>query len=212
MGRRGVGEEIMLVIGISALYHDSAAALIADGRVLRAAQEERFSRVKHDRSFPVKALEYCIEDVAVSEAKRIDAVVYYDNPLMTCDRFIHNCLWIGDKGEELIRKDYARVFGQRMWVQKTICPMRLERISHLVTMMRPFWWWMALGNGRPRRSPWEKATESPYSNISTILILWACSTVQSRISADSESILASTSSWASRPTENRATPASSARS
>ena len=118
-GRRGVGDDTMLVIGISALYHDSAAALIADGRVLRAAQEERFSRVKHDRSFPVKALEYCIEDVAVSEAKKIDAVVYYDNPLMTCDRFIHNCLWIGDKDEELIRKDYARVFGQRMWVQKT---------------------------------------------------------------------------------------------
>ena len=129
MGRWGVGDKTMLVIGISALYHDSAAALIADGRVLRAAQEERFSRVKHDRSFPVKALEYCIEDVAVSEAKRIDAVVYYDNPLMTCDRFIHNCLWVGDKDEELIRKDYARVFGQRMWVQRQPRAFSKERAS-----------------------------------------------------------------------------------
>lgn len=110
----------MIIIGISALYHDSAAALIADGQVLRAAQEERFSRVKNDRSFPVKALEYCLEDEIIARTNRIDAVVYYDNPLMTCDRFIHNCLWIGDRDRKLIQKEYARVFGQRMWIQKTI--------------------------------------------------------------------------------------------
>lgn len=110
----------MLIIGISALYHDSAAALIEDGQVLRAAQEERFSRVKNDRSFPIKALEYCIEDDAVVKAEKIDAVVYYDNPLMTCDRFVQNCIRIGDNRKELINKDYARVFGQRMWIQETI--------------------------------------------------------------------------------------------
>lgn len=110
----------MLIIGISALYHDSAAALIEDGQVLRAAQEERFSRVKNDRSFPIKALEYCIEDNAVVMAEKIDAVVYYDNPLITCDRFVQNCIRIGDKRKELIHKNYARVFGQRMWIQETI--------------------------------------------------------------------------------------------
>ena len=109
----------MVILGISALYHDSAAALIVDGEVKRAVQEERFTRVKNDRSFPVHALDYCIRDDCIIQSKKIDAVVYYDNPLLTCDRFIHNCEWVGDKDQQLIQKYYPQMFGQRMWIWKT---------------------------------------------------------------------------------------------
>ncbi len=109
-----------MLIGISALYHDSAAALIEDGKVIRAAQEERFSRIKNDRSFPVRALDFCLSDESVKRAGRIDAIVYYDNPFLTCDRFISNCAEIKDLSPALIKKQYPNVFGNRIWIKQRI--------------------------------------------------------------------------------------------
>ena len=70
----------MNVIGISAFYHDSAAALIRDGRIIAAAEEERFTRIKHDASFPVSALRYVLEAGGISRDE-IDLAVYYEKPL-----------------------------------------------------------------------------------------------------------------------------------
>ncbi|HYF47524.1 MAG TPA: carbamoyltransferase N-terminal domain-containing protein, partial [Acidimicrobiales bacterium] len=72
----------MRVLGISGFYHDSAAALVVDGQIVAAAQEERFTRKKHDASFPTNAIAYCLHVGQVPEAG-IDAVVYYDKPLST---------------------------------------------------------------------------------------------------------------------------------
>ena len=66
----------MRVLGLSAFYHDSAVALVEDGRILAAAQEERFTRVKHDPGFPRNALRYCLE---VAKGGAIDQVVFYEN-------------------------------------------------------------------------------------------------------------------------------------
>lgn len=70
----------MNIIGISALYHDSACCLIQDGRIISAAQEERFTRVKHDRSMPYHAFKYCLESAGTSITD-IDCIAYYENPV-----------------------------------------------------------------------------------------------------------------------------------
>ena len=79
------------ILGISAFYHDSAAALVRDGRIEAAAQEERFTRRKHDERFPVHAVEYCLEEVGI-EPEALDYVVFYEKPLLKFDRLIETYL------------------------------------------------------------------------------------------------------------------------
>jgi len=75
------------ILGISAYYHDSAAALLGDGAILAAAQEERFTRKKHDASFPVRAVEYCLGEAGIG-LKDVDSVVFYDKPLVKFERLL----------------------------------------------------------------------------------------------------------------------------
>ena len=77
----------MRVLGISAFYHDSAAALVEDGRVVAAAQEERFTRKKHDSRFPPQAIAYCLEAGGVRSGD-IDKVVFYDKPFLKFERLL----------------------------------------------------------------------------------------------------------------------------
>ena len=75
------------ILGISAFYHDSAAALIRDGEILAAAQEERFSRVRHDDAFPRLAVEYCLAEAGIT-TEQLDYVCFYDKPLKKFDRIL----------------------------------------------------------------------------------------------------------------------------
>lgn len=77
----------MYILGISAFYHDAAAALILNGEVIAAAQEERFTRIKHDDSFPVNAISYCLAGAGIS-MQQISAVVFYDKPFLKFERII----------------------------------------------------------------------------------------------------------------------------
>ncbi len=77
----------MKILGISAYYHDSAAAIISDGKILAAAQEERFTRIKQDASFPANAIKYCLEYSGIS-LNELDAVVFYDKPLLKFERLL----------------------------------------------------------------------------------------------------------------------------
>ena len=87
------------IIGISAFYHDAAACLIRDGKIIAAAQEERFTRIKHDQSFPTQSISYCLE-AAQCQAKDIDHVVFYDKPLLKFNRLIQTYLAFAPKGFE----------------------------------------------------------------------------------------------------------------
>lgn len=83
----------MLILGISAFFHDSAAAIIKDGQVIAAAQEERFSRVKNDAAFPIQAIRFCLE-FAEATIDDLDALVFYDKPLLKLERILesyHSC-------------------------------------------------------------------------------------------------------------------------
>jgi len=85
------------ILGISAYYHDSAAALLDEGNIIAAAQEERFSRKKHDARFPVNAVKYCLQEAGLS-LDDIDAVVFYDKPLVKFERLLETYLSYAPSG------------------------------------------------------------------------------------------------------------------
>ncbi len=87
----------MLILGISAFYHDSAAALVRDGEIVAAAQEERFTRKKHDSDFPANAINYCLE-AAEATADDIDYVAFYDKPFIKFERLLETYLAIAPRG------------------------------------------------------------------------------------------------------------------
>lgn len=101
----------MQILGISAYYHDSAAALIRDGVVVAAAQEERFSRKKQDPNFPVSAVRYCVEAAGDS---RIDHVVFYDKPFLKFERLLETYLEFAPKGFASFRA------GLPVWVKNKL--------------------------------------------------------------------------------------------
>lgn len=87
----------MRILGISAFYHDSAAALVEDGRIIAAAQEERFTRKKHDASFPRHAVAYCLE-AAGAKLSQIDHVVFYDKPFLKFERLLETYVALAPRG------------------------------------------------------------------------------------------------------------------
>lgn len=87
----------MYILGISAFYHDSAAAIIKDGEIIAAAQEERFSRKKHDAGFPSKAVEYCLKEAGIT-IDQLEAVVFYDKPLLKFERLLETYYAFAPKG------------------------------------------------------------------------------------------------------------------
>jgi len=85
------------ILGISAFYHDSAAAIISDGEIIAAAQEERFTRKKHDESFPVNAVQYCLKEAGIT-LDEIEAIVFYDKPLLKFERLLETYYGFAPKG------------------------------------------------------------------------------------------------------------------
>ncbi len=81
----------MKILGISCYFHDSAACLYADGEITAAAEEERFSRVKHDQRFPRKAIEFCLRSTSTAPAD-LDYVVFHEKPLLKLDRILKSCV------------------------------------------------------------------------------------------------------------------------
>ena len=86
-----------MILGISSHYHDSAAALVANGNVLAAAQEERFTRIKHDPSFPIQAIEYCLDEAGIC-LEDLSQIVYYEKPYLKFDRLLETYLGFAPLG------------------------------------------------------------------------------------------------------------------
>lgn len=138
----------MKILGISALYHDSAAAMVCDGEIAAAVQEERFSRKKHDNSLPFHAIDYCLSKAEV-KMHELDAVVYYDQPLLTLDRYIHNLIAVRKEADYFIDKRLEEIAGARLSVDyllrerygllgKNDCLLTLEHhISHAASAFYP---------------------------------------------------------------------------
>ena len=85
------------ILGISAFYHDSAASLLKNGEIIAAAQEERFTRKKHDANFPSNAIKYCLKEASI-ESSEIDSVVFYEKPFLKFERLLETYLAFAPKG------------------------------------------------------------------------------------------------------------------
>jgi len=117
----------MRIIGISAFYHDSAAALVQDGRIIAAAQEERFTRKKHDQSFPVNALRYCLEEGGL-KPEEIDHVAFYDKPFLKFERLLETYLTFAPKGYTSFRMALPLWLGEKLF-QKRLLNKELKALA-----------------------------------------------------------------------------------
>ncbi|MFH1138659.1 MAG: carbamoyltransferase [Pseudomonadota bacterium] len=109
----------MNILGISAFYHDSAAALVQDGRIIAAAQEERFSRIKHDFDFPGQAVEYCLKQGGLA-VRDLDFVVFYDKPFIKFERILYSYLASAPRGLKSFLKALPLWLGQKLWLPQRI--------------------------------------------------------------------------------------------
>ena len=107
------------ILGISAFYHDSAAALLRDGDIVAAAQEERFSRKKNDERFPARAIEFCLKHAGLNAA-RLDAVVFYDKPITKFARMLESYLAVAPFGLGTFPRVMPAWLGEKLNVRKTI--------------------------------------------------------------------------------------------
>jgi len=109
----------MNILGISAFYHDSAACLVRDGDIVAAAQEERFSRKKHDPRFPDHAAAYCLQEGRI-EAKDLDYVVFYDKPFLKFERLLSTYLAIAPKGLASFIQQMPAWLKEKIFMRNTI--------------------------------------------------------------------------------------------
>ena len=107
------------VLGISAFYHDSAACLVIDGEIVAAAQEERFTRVKHDYKFPLHAAQYCLAEANLT-ADELDFVGFYDKPLLKFDRLLETYLDYSPAGFSSFLKSMPLWMSEKLWMPDLI--------------------------------------------------------------------------------------------
>ena len=110
----------MNILGISAYYHDSAAALVRNGEIVAAAQEERFSRKKHDAAFPINAIKYCLAEGQVQKYG-LDAVAFYDKPISKFHRILETYFSVAPKGLRSFLMAIPLWLRQKLWI-----PLQIE--------------------------------------------------------------------------------------
>ncbi len=109
----------MYILGISAFYHDSAACLVRDGEILAAAQEERFTRKKHDFHFPNNAIQYCLDSCGYSR-KDLDYVAFYDKPFIKFESLLETYLAYAPVGIKSFWKAIPVWIKQKLWMPDLI--------------------------------------------------------------------------------------------
>ncbi len=105
----------MYILGISAYYHDSAAVILRDGRIAAAAQEERFSRIKHDHGLPRRAISYCLAEAGIT-GKHLDAVCFYDKPILKFARLMETYFSVAPRGLASFMKAMPLWLRQKLWI------------------------------------------------------------------------------------------------
>lgn len=107
------------ILGLSAYYHDSAAALVRDGEIVAAAQEERFTRKKHDHNFPTNAVDYCLREAGIGPEK-LDYAVFYDKPLQKFDRLLETYLDYAPSGIRSFLQAMPLWLREKLWMRERI--------------------------------------------------------------------------------------------
>jgi carbamoyltransferase len=109
----------MRILGISAFYHDSAASLVVDGKIVAAAQEERFSRKKQDSAYPVKAIDYCLSEAGIGLSD-IDYVAFYDKPFIKFERLLETYLACAPHGFQSFRMAMPLWLKEKLFQKKLL--------------------------------------------------------------------------------------------
>jgi len=109
----------MKVLGISCFYHDSAACLLEDGEIVAAAQEERFTRKKHDAAFPENAVRYCLAEGGIADGA-VDAVAFYDKPILKFHRILETYLAVAPQGLQPYMKAIPTWLDEKLWIEGRI--------------------------------------------------------------------------------------------
>jgi carbamoyltransferase len=107
------------ILGISCFYHDAAAALLVDGALVAAAEEERFSRIKHDFGFPSGAVAFCLEQAGL-RAEDLDYVVYYEKPFLKFERILTSALQTFPRSYRVFRESMITWLTEKLWVRSLI--------------------------------------------------------------------------------------------
>ena len=107
------------ILGISAFYHDSAACLVEDGEIVAAAQEERFTRKKHDPEFPANALHYCLEETG-TQIGDLDYIAFYDKPFIKFERLLKTYLTYAPQGLRSFLIGIPEWLGRKLWIKELI--------------------------------------------------------------------------------------------
>ncbi len=109
----------MYILGISAFYHDSAACLVKDGIIIAAAQEERFTRKKHDHSFPINAINYCLTEAKI-DSKKLDIISYYEKPFLKFERILETNLSYSPRGLKSFLMSMPLWIKKKIWIKDLI--------------------------------------------------------------------------------------------
>jgi len=109
----------MNILGVSCYYHDSAAALLTDGMLVAAGEEERFSRKKHDNGFPFRAIQFCLDSAGI-EARDLDYVVFYEKPLLKFERILMNSLAVFPTSSTVFRESMVAMFDEKLWIKSQL--------------------------------------------------------------------------------------------
>src|SRR5207253_4568526 len=117
----------MRILGISAFYHDSAAAILRDGKIIAAAQEERFTRKKHDSHFPRHAIEYCLSEEGIG-FNDVDYVVFYDKPFLKFERLLETYVAFAPRGFRSFRMAIPLWIHEKLF-QKNLLRRELSAFS-----------------------------------------------------------------------------------
>src|SRR5437870_2611766 len=107
------------ILGISAFYHDSSAALVIDGEIVAAAQEERFTRKKHDSGFPRYAVEYCLKEASIGP-EQLDYIAFYEKPLTKFDRLLETYLAFAPAGFQSFRLAMPVWLKEKLHLRRTL--------------------------------------------------------------------------------------------
>ena len=109
----------MYILGISAYYHDSAACILKNGEIVAAAQEERFTRKKHDQNFPLNAIKYCLNESGISPSE-LELVSFYDKPILKFERILETYLTYAPKGLNSFLKAMPLWIKKKLWIKSLI--------------------------------------------------------------------------------------------
>ena len=107
------------ILGVSAFYHDSAAALIVDGHIVAAAQEERFTRKKHDPDFPAEAVKYCLNEAGL-QSSDLDFIAFYEKPLVKFERLLETYLSFAPSGFRSFAMAIPVWLKDKLYIHRTI--------------------------------------------------------------------------------------------